>query len=68
MAATTSISGINIIGLIAPPAQETTAGGKQTMSALVEACIFFGKFTEIISEDDWLDDDISGIFEELEPF
>jgi hypothetical protein len=75
MAATTFTSSIDIIGSIAPPAQETTtaaAGGKQTMSALVQACSLFSLFadevTEIDSEDDWLDDDISGIFEELKPF
>jgi hypothetical protein len=51
---------MGIIGS-ARPTQETA--GKQTLSALVQACSLFGEITEIDNEDD-LSDDISGIFEE----
>jgi hypothetical protein len=51
---------MGIIGA-ARPTQETA--GKQTMSALEQACGLIGEVQEIDTEDD-LPDDISGIFEE----
>jgi hypothetical protein len=56
----TSTCSMGVIGS-ARPTQATA--GKQTMSALEQACGLFGEVTEINTEDDLLDD-TSGIFEE----
>jgi hypothetical protein len=52
---------MGIIGS-ARPAQD--AAGKQTTSALVQACSFFGEVVTEIDTDDDMPDDISGIFED----